>query len=122
MSATNLTKAFRALRRAGYIARQNFMCCQSLAWRAIPEDSKCVFYHKYDGVRLRNEGVVHLSWAGNGKEIVKLLKDHGLVVVGDGADEERILVLVNPLYPLHWACRGDYELTKLLLEEGADPN
>lgn len=123
MSASNLTKAFRALRRAGYFARQNFKCCQTCAWSAIPEDTKCVFYHKQDADRLRNEGAVPLMWEGNGKEIVNIFKAHDLAAVWNGSDAGRIVVLVNTQYPLHLACKsGDYERAKQMLEEGSDPN
>lgn len=123
MSATNLTKAFRALRRAGYFARQNFMCCSSCAWSSIPLGTKCVFYDAQDANKMRNEGAVPLNWEGNGKEIVSILNDHDLSVAWNGTDEGRILVLVNPQYPLHLACSsGDYELAEQMLEEGVDPN
>lgn len=123
MSATNLTKAFRALRRAGYFARQNFMCCQSCAWSAIPAGVKCVFYDIQAAKNARNDGVVPLMWEGNGKEIVSILKGHDLAVAWGGSDEGQILVLVNPQFPLHVACiGGDYELTKRILKVVADPN
>jgi hypothetical protein len=46
----SLTKAFNALRKNGYFARQNFMCCQTCEWAAVPEknESKVVFYHSQD--------------------------------------------------------------------------
>lgn len=123
MSATNLTKAFRALRRAGYFARQKFMCCQNCAWSAIPAGTKCVFYDPQAAKEFQNEGVVPLMWEGNGKEIVRVLKNHDLAVAWGGSDEDQILVLVNSKFPLHMAClSGDYGFAEKLLEEGADPN
>ena len=31
------TKAFRELRKYGYIAKQNFWCCQSCAWADLTD-------------------------------------------------------------------------------------
>jgi hypothetical protein len=47
---SNLTLAFEELRSIGYFARQNFWCCQSCAWYAIPEEKslKSVFFHGQD--------------------------------------------------------------------------
>lgn len=36
----NLNQAFKELRKLGYFARQNFWCCQSCAWAAVPMDAK----------------------------------------------------------------------------------
>ena len=45
----NLNQAFKELRKLGYFARQNFMCCQNCAWATVPMDAKkVVFYHKQD--------------------------------------------------------------------------
>jgi hypothetical protein len=60
-----LNEAFRALRKHGLIARQNFMCCSSCACSQIANDAEKlvdkgqkiaggVFYHKQDGDNLRD--------------------------------------------------------------------
>ena len=35
---TNLTKAFAELRKNGYFAKQNFLCCQSCGWAALSDE------------------------------------------------------------------------------------
>lgn len=97
-----ITKAFRILRKRGYVALQNFMCCQSCARSEIAnrfdkkgtpeEDRKLVFYHQQDAVALRETGTVFLAWSGNGWEIAYALRDAGLQVEWDGDPEKRILV------------------------------
>ena len=64
MTITRIGKAFAALRRQGYIARQNYLCCGTCAGAAIATDIKekrlkprgAVFYTKQDrereGIRL----------------------------------------------------------------------
>lgn len=87
--------AFKALRKLGYFAAQDFYCCQSCGWAAIPEgqDEKAVFYHEQDAEHLKR-GSVCLAWSGNGSEIVKTLKeniDHSFVkIIWDGSDFTRI--------------------------------
>ena len=53
----NLNQAFKDLRKLGYFARQNFWCCQSCAWAAVPVNvKKVVFYHKQDADELKETG------------------------------------------------------------------
>jgi hypothetical protein len=93
----NLNKAFRELRKAGYFARQNFWCCQSCGWSAVPEEKahKVVFYHNQDMRRLQDRGSCHLCWAGNGKEICDILISNGVKVTWNGKDEERIEITLR---------------------------
>lgn len=96
MKKTQLTKAFSDLRKIGYLARQNFSCCQSCAWAEIPDDKseRAVFYHRQDHMGMRETGEVYLSWAGNGHEIVNVLKSNGLSVEWDGTPSRRIRVII----------------------------
>lgn len=91
-----LTKAFRALRKVGYIARQNFWCCQSCALsalNALPDECvKYVFYHKQDADNLRDNGACYLAWGGDGEQIVSILKEAGIAVEWDGNSATRIKV------------------------------
>lgn len=91
-----LTKAFRTLRKLGYFARQNFWCCQSCAWNAVPDDKakRAVFYHNQDAADLRTRRQCYLAWAGDGQQIVDTLRLHGVVVEWDGKPTTRILVKV----------------------------
>ncbi len=94
MSNTNLTLAFKSLRKQGYFARQNFMCCQSCGWAAVPEgkEEKVVFFHRQDAECLKEGRPVYLAWSGNGKEICDVLKDHGMVVDWNGNQDTRICI------------------------------
>ena len=96
MAKINLTNAFKALRKAGYFAKQNFSCCQSCAWAEIADEQleKAVFYHHQDAGDLKEHGSCYLSWNGDGKEIVKILKDNGVEVEWSGDDSKRIKVSI----------------------------
>jgi hypothetical protein len=96
MAQSNITKAFEALRKKGYFARQNFLCCQSCAWSAMTDEQaeKTVFYHQQDADDLRERGTCHLAWSGNGQEIVDVLKENGVEVDWDGSDSTRIKITV----------------------------
>jgi hypothetical protein len=88
-----ITKAFRALRKKGYIAKQNFMCCQSCALAELPEGTeKYVFYHRQDNTQLIRTGSCHLAWGGDGKAIVDVLEAEGLLTSWDGSPHSRILI------------------------------
>lgn len=87
-----LTQSFKDLRRLGYFARQNFECCQSCAWASVPEEKedKVVFYHRQDAKRL-NHDFTWLAWAGDGQEIVSVLKKY-FNVEWNGTEDDRICV------------------------------
>jgi hypothetical protein len=93
----NLTQAFRQLRKLGYFAKQNLSCCTTCSWAEIPEEKakKVVFYHNQDNSQLRSTGECYLGWAGDGKEIVKVLEDNGVKVTWDGRHTTRILININ---------------------------
>lgn len=94
--------AFKTLRKAGYIARANFKCCQGCGNHAIgveqnkkgiaDDDIKCVFYHQQDHDAMREQGYVYCSWTGNGHEIARAFEHEGLVVEWDGTKGKRIKV------------------------------
>ena len=88
----DLTQAFKELRKLGYFARQNFMCCQSCAWSAVPEEKedKVVFYHRQDTPDVKY-GSVYLAWSGNGNEIVEIMSKY-FNVEWDGSESTRIRV------------------------------
>lgn len=102
---TSLSKAFKTLRKAGYIAKQNFTCCSSCGWYAIAEElrakgaddaaiegAKIVFYHSQDATNLRKTGNVYLAWAGDPTEIRKAFECEGFEVEHNGSEAERILI------------------------------
>jgi len=92
--SNNLTQAFKALRKAGYFARQNFLCCQSCGWAAIPEGKfeKVVFYHAQDNSSKREGRPFNLAWNGNGQEICQILKEHNVETTWTGDSSKRIEV------------------------------
>jgi hypothetical protein len=87
--------AFRELRKLGYFARQKFWCCQTCAWAEVPTEKagKAVFYHAQDDADRRAGRGFHLSWAGDGAEIVAVLKKHGIATKWGGSPERLIFVL-----------------------------
>jgi hypothetical protein len=95
-----VNQAFKLLRKTGYIAKQNFWCCQSCGWSAInndyPDAEKVVFYHNQDNDSWnKNKELDHslaLAWAGNGAEIVDIIKSVGLNVEWDGSEDKRIMI------------------------------
>ena len=91
---SNLSKAFSALRKQGYFARQNFMCCQSCAWAEIPDEKakKAVFYHKQDNDDAKAGRPFYLAWSGDGNEIVEILKQNGVETEWGGGETTRIKV------------------------------
>jgi hypothetical protein len=64
-NSSKLTNAFKSLRKAGFIARQNFTCCGNCAGHALAGDVKgmtpskrervkgAVFYTRQDGTSVR---------------------------------------------------------------------
>lgn len=95
-----VNKAFRLLRKAGYFAQQDYWCCQSCAWNAVPEDSydsgKVVFYHHQDNDAWKGKELgkrLYLAWAGDGNEIVRIIQSVGLATEWDGTENNRIQIL-----------------------------
>ena len=62
-----INNAFKELRKRGYFARQNFMCCQTCGWAGVPDNKadKAVFYHAQDKEHLEKTGKLYLAWAGD---------------------------------------------------------
>ena len=105
----NIKRAFRKLRKQGYIARMNFMCCSSCAWYEIggyalagirkeelPEPEKVVFFNKQSNDSFDNKGNLKyslcLQWAGDPSEIMVALKGEGLLVEHNGDESQTIFV------------------------------
>lgn len=91
-----LRKMFATLRKAGFTARMNFMCCQSCAWAEIgniePQPEDVVFYHNQDNANIP-DGYVYLAWSGNMGEIYKAISNAGLYTDHDGNEDRRIRVM-----------------------------
>lgn len=94
MAHNKLVKVFNTLRKKGYFCAMNHTCCNTCGWAEIPEgQEKVVFYHNQDAQRLKETGDVHLSWSGDGSEIVKAIEESGLKVEWDGSEGQKIKVL-----------------------------
>lgn len=86
-----IRKAFEELRSLGYFAKENHTCCQTCGFSEVPDEfEKIVFYHNQDLDGLKEDGGCHLSWAGDGKQIVDVLERNGLKVTWDGSESKRI--------------------------------
>lgn len=93
-------KAFRALRKLGYVARQNYLCCGSCAAYQIgldlekkgvgEADRKAVYFCRQSEATLKETGGVWINWSGNGHEIAGVLVAHGLHVEWNGTKAQSI--------------------------------
>jgi hypothetical protein len=116
-NGTNLTIAFKALRRKGYFAKQNFLCCQSCAWAEIAEmgyDDKAVFYHAQDYDNYKDGQDFFLAWDGDGNEIVETLNKYGVQTEWNGNDVKRIKVITSSIRKIGYSHLKKVSLTTLL--------
>ena len=90
-----INQAFRALRSKGYFARQNFWCCNTCGWHAVPDDKadKVVFYHAQAAANLKEDGECWLCWSGDGNEIVKVFQDAGVTANWNGESNQKIQII-----------------------------
>jgi hypothetical protein len=92
-----LNKAFAALRKAGYLAEQNFTCCQSCGWSEVPDDAnKVVFYHSQDTDNLKEDGMCYVSWKGPPTEILRIFTENGVETEWEGNEDRRIMIRIKP--------------------------
>ncbi|AYP68169.1 hypothetical protein PQE75_gp037 [Bacillus phage vB_BcoS-136] len=100
------TQMFKALRKEGFKARQNFWCCQSCAWsdlsinHGIEDDDNVVFYHNQDNESFDRDGYlnskIYLAWSGDGQKIKEVAELFGYEVEWDGTENQRIGIIPNP--------------------------
>jgi len=112
---TAITKAFKQLRKEGFAARENYMCCQGCGLAAIqekyPKAIAYVFWHQQDNDDAMEGRNFHLAfghkvkgtddrWVENetlstliGHHIVATLKAHGVETIWDGTNRTRIEVV-----------------------------
>ena len=95
----SLTSAFKALRKEGYFARQNFWCCQSCGWASVPDGKgdKVVFYHNQDASDLRNNGRCHLAWSGDLDKITKILEENEIKIINKDDLNSETRIYCEPL-------------------------
>lgn len=98
------TKMFRELRKFGFVARQNYMCCQGCGWNALATEygveddtQNAVFYHQQDHDNFDKKGnlknLIYLSWQGDGTVIKETAEKFGYTVEWDGTTSNRIGIL-----------------------------
>lgn len=93
-----LNKAFRDLRKAGVIARQNFWCCNSCGWYALnskyPDlDSRtAAFYHAQATEAAMRTKRLYLVWTGDAKLIIGVFAQNGFETEWNGSADTKILV------------------------------
>jgi len=100
-------EVFKVLRKHGFIARMNFLCCSTCASYELGErlntscDKKFVAYwHNQDEERYRETGHLHIRYFSKegesikeaGKDIIMLLKLAGVVYRWDGNTRRTIEV------------------------------
>lgn len=98
-----LLLAFSKLRKNGYEAQDNFMCCQSCGAAAMNLKGKKggVFWHAQDDDALRENGYVYIAFLTKngkraeavGKALVDALRAEGLSVEWNGTEWERVKVV-----------------------------
>lgn len=92
----NLNNAFKELRKLGYYAKQNFQCCQTCGWAAVPEDKdKVVFYNAQGLECLMDTGECCLYWAGDIDEIATVLEKHGVLLKKPASKDEAFEITIN---------------------------
>jgi hypothetical protein len=106
-----LAQAFKAMREAGLVARQNFSCCQNCATYDLAVYMKenpgkhvgYAYYHSQDGAKLNELGNVYIAYGsepeGDDKANIKIgsmvadaLRAAKLDVAWDGDVSKRIFV------------------------------
>lgn len=97
---------FKALRKQGFIAHQNYMCCQSCGWASIEnnygvaDESNVVFYHGQDADSFDKDGylnsIIYLAWQGDGNKIKEIAEMFSYKVKWDGSKYDRIGIIPNP--------------------------
>lgn len=103
--STNFTRAFRQLRKDGYIALQNHLCCSTCACYDIserlaskgvdPDKGLYAYYHVQDADSFRKTGGCYIGWQGDAKHIISVLENNQLRCEWDGSPDSRIFVMTH---------------------------
>jgi hypothetical protein len=95
-----LKSAFDVLSDAGYFTAMGFLCCQTCAWHAVPEDEadKAVFFHAQDADDLIETGECYLCWSGNVGFIRNVLEKHNIATTHNGSNTQRIKIMLPKLH------------------------
>jgi len=101
MDKDRLNKAFRQLRKEGFVAKQNFLCCSLCATSEIgltSPDKPFVYYHQQDTDDLRRliernrTPYIYLGWKGDGNKIKTIFESFGIQVEWDGENHTKIKI------------------------------
>ena len=97
-----VNQIFKAFRQAGYIAKQNNMCCSTCGWAAIENQygrdvEKAVFYHRQNADAFNKDKMLtyplYLTWMGDGEELVRIIEENGMKAEWKGTEAYRISIL-----------------------------
>lgn len=120
-------EVFKELRKKGFVARQNYQCCQSCGWASmdsdydVNDDSNIVFYHGQDADAFENGELIHmiyLAWQGDGDLIKKTFESYGFNVDWNGAEHKRIGILPRKtIYAVKYKSNYDNEHTTYAYDE-----
>jgi hypothetical protein len=120
---TRVSNAFRQLREDGYFAEENWWCCGTCGWSAVPNDkhNKAVFYNEQGGDGLRDGGKLCLTWddVDGPAHIIKRLQEAGLEVEHDGTSDTYILVsgpLEGFMEGIAESIKDEYTTTSIVAE------
>jgi hypothetical protein len=115
---TRLSRAFQALRKLGYLARRNYLCCSSCAGASLANEAErlldagakprgAVFYHRQDTEAFRDGhhlrirfGQLHTAKHGDigletqsiGQEVMGVLLKCGVAAEWDGNPNTTIMI------------------------------
>ena len=131
-----VTAAFRALRKLGYVARQNFTCCSTCGSYELgemvtdrggdPDTAKVIWYHRQDAEAFANGRLTRnllLRWNGDASEIKQALEAQGLLVIHNGEASQCIAVACYDSYTFRLARRIVRGLNRRgRLPEGQNPD
>jgi len=100
-----LAAAFRELRKQGWWARMNHLCCQTCLTADTDDDKPYIGFHAQDNERIPESGYTYLTHGPpvddtlpdgmRSRWAVKVIEDHGLVVEWDGRMASRIKVMIS---------------------------
>lgn len=103
----SLSNAFAALRKNGFYARQNFLCCSGCALSAIadnrkPKHTSFAYFHKQDADDLKRHGYTYIGFGSfadtpennrlAGEQARTIFESHGCPVEWDGSPSKRMVV------------------------------
>lgn len=84
----NLKNFFRDLRKEGFFARMNFMCCNTCAWAEVPEDKEnVVFYHNQENPE---DEYLYLCWSGDARIIFDIAENNNFDMIWNGNQDVKI--------------------------------